>query len=86
MDVREVLNYQRAMEHGLTSTLPLSKRLMQEMHEILVTDVRGQEKTPGEYRRSQNWIGSPDGTIDHARFVPPPVDAMHDALNDRRGR
>src|SRR4051812_9686591 len=52
------------------------------MHGVLLTDVRGQEKTPGEFRTSQNWIGSVDGTIEGARFVPPPVDAMREALDD----
>ena len=82
VDVREVLNYRAAMDHGLTSGLPLSKRLLQEMHKILLHDVRGKEKTPGEFRRSQNWIGSPDNTLEKARFVPPPVGEMHTALND----
>ena len=57
MNVREVLNYRAAMDHGLTSGLPLSKRLIYEMHEILLTDVRGKEKTPGDFRKTQNWIG-----------------------------
>ena len=48
------------MDHGLTCGLPLSKRLLQEMHKILLTDVRGQEKAPGQFRQSQNWIGSSD--------------------------
>ena len=85
VDIREVLNYRSAMRHGLDrlgGELPLSLRLMREMHEILLTDVRGQEKTPGEFRKSQNWIGSPDNSIDRARFVPPPVDAMVEALSD----
>jgi Fic/DOC family len=69
------------MDHGITSPLPLSKRLLCEMHSILLTDVRGQEKTPGEFRRTQNWIGSRD--IDKARFVPPPVTAMQATLDDR---
>lgn len=80
MDVREVFNYQRAMTHGLHSPLPLSKRLMREMHDILLTDVRGEDKTPGEFRKSQNWIGG--ATLDDARFVPPPVDEMERALDD----
>jgi Fic family protein len=80
VDVREVLNYSAAMDHGITSPLPLSKRLLCEMHAILLTGVRGQEKTPGEFRRTQNWIGSRD--IDKARFVPPPVEEMQAALDD----
>lgn len=80
MDVQEVLNYKAAMDHGLSSPLPLSKRLLCEMHEILLSGVRGEEKTPGEFRKTQNWIGSRD--VDSARFVPPPVKEMEEALND----
>jgi Fic family protein len=83
-DVREVTNYVAALDHGLRrlDTLPLSKRLMREMHAVLLTGVRGQEKTPGEFRRSQNWIGAVDGTPDGAVFVPPTVDDMLPALDD----
>ncbi len=81
-DQREVLNYVRALERGLArlSELPLSKRLIREMHAELMRGVRGQERTPGEFRTSQNWIGgtSPSNAI----FVPPPVDMLEDALDD----
>jgi Fic family protein len=81
-DVREVANYVRALEHGLTrlNELPLSLRLIREMHERLMTGVRGGEQTPGEFRRSQNWIGPPGCTLMDATFVPPPVDEMNNAL------
>jgi Fic family protein len=83
-DVREVRNYVAALEHGLArlSTLPLSKRLLREMHEILLTGVRGQEKTPGEFRRTQNWIGAHSGRLESATYVPPTVDNMWPALDD----
>jgi Fic family protein len=83
-DVQEVRNYVAALEHGLTrlATLPLSKRLLGEMHSILMDGVRGQEKTPGEFRRSQNWIGSPENRLDSAIFVPPTVENMWPALDD----
>jgi Fic family protein len=84
-DVREVQNYVRALEHGiarLDGDFPMSLRLMREMHEVLLHGVRGHERTPGEFRRSQNWISSPDNRPATARFVPPPVDQMHDALDD----
>jgi Fic family protein len=72
-DVRETLNYTRAMDHGLRrieSGFPLSLRLLREIHGLLLEGVRGGERTPGEFRRSQNWIG---GTRPgNARFVPPP--------------
>ena len=78
IDVREIANYIAAMEHGLNrlDQLPLSRRLMCEVHAILMKDVRGGEpqKTPGEFRRSQNWIGG--GSPATARFVPPPPDEV----------
>lgn len=82
--LREVTNYIDALDYGLTrlATLPVSRRLLCEVHEILLTGVRGQERRPGEVRRSQNWIGSPDNRPDTALFVPPPVDDMEPALDD----
>lgn len=81
-DQREVLNYVRALEHGLRRlpTLPLSKRLIREMHAELLAGVRGEERTPGEFRRSQNWIGGTNPS--NALFVPPPVELLEDALDD----
>ena len=82
-DVREVLNYVNALEYGLErlKTLPVSLRLIRELHEKLVAGVRGEHATPGEFRRSQNWIGPPGCTLNEATFVPPPVPQMHEALN-----
>jgi Fic family protein len=81
-DQREVLNYVRALEAGLRRLpeLPLSKRLIREMHAELMRGVRGQERTPGEFRRTQNWIGGTSPS--DALFVPPPVDRLEDALDD----
>ncbi len=81
--VHEISNYINAMGHGLRRLpeLPVSKRLIREIHEKLMKDVRGglAVQTPGEFRTSQNWIG---GTRpDNARFVPPPIDEMHTALD-----
>lgn len=84
-DIREVANYITALQHGLkrlNEDFPLSLRLIREMHRILLTDVRGQDKTPGEFRRTQNWISSPDNRPSTARFVPPTVDEMWTALDD----
>ncbi len=83
LDVREVQNYVNALEHGLgrLRDLPISKRLLCEMHAILLKGVCGQEKTPGEFRRSQNWIGSPDNRPETALFVPPTIEAMWPALD-----
>jgi Fic family protein len=83
-DVREVHNYVRALEYGLErlETFPLSLRLIRELHEHLMTGVRGEHQTPGEFRRSQNWIGTPGGLLTDATFIPPPPEAMREALHD----
>lgn len=81
-DLREVGNYVAALEHGIArlKTLPLSIRLVRELHEKLMTGVRGDHATPGELRRSQNWIGPPGSTLTQATYVPPPHDEMLDDL------
>jgi len=83
-DVKEVANYVSALEHGLArlKDLPVSLRLIREMHERLMHDVRDDSMTPGEFRRSQNWIGPPGCTLADAAFVPPPVAEMTQALSD----
>jgi len=83
-DVREVHNYIKAMDYGIErlSSLPVSLRLIREMHAVLMEGVRGEHLTPSEFRRSQNWIGPPGSTLESARFVPPPVDEMHKALDE----
>ena len=83
-DVNEVYNYVRAMNSGLKKLdkLPLSLRLIREIHKELLQGVRGGERTPGEFRRSQNWIGPPGCTLKEAVFVPPPVDQLPSALDD----
>ena len=82
-DVHEVANYVRALEFGLQrmEKLPLSLRLIKEMHAELMKGVRGEHMTPGEFRRSQNWIGPPGCTLMDAVFVPPPVEEMKTALD-----
>lgn len=86
-DVGEVVNYVRAMNHGLArlTTLPLSLRLIREIHGELLRDVRGGNKAPGEFRRTQNWIGTAGASLDQASFVPPPVPDMMTALGDLEG-
>ena len=83
-DVREVRNYVRALEHGLKrlKELPVSMRLLREMHKELMTGVCGEHVTPGEFRRSQNWIGPANCTLNEAKFVPPPPEEMDDTLSD----
>jgi Fic family protein len=73
-DLREVGNYIVALEHGVAQLhkLPLCVRLIRELHEKLMTDVKGDHATPGEFRRSQNWIGKPGSTLATASFIPPP--------------
>jgi len=82
-DVVDVSNYVSAMEHGLKRIrggFPLSLRLIREMHEVLLSQGRGSSKQPGEFRRSQNWIG---GTRPgNAKFVPPPPETLTDLLGD----
>jgi len=83
-DAREVHNYVRAIDYGLKrlETLPLSIRLIREIHGLLMQGVRGEQMTPGEVRRKQNFIGRPGATLEQARYVPPPVNAMSDCLSD----
>ncbi|MBK5939265.1 Fic family protein [Halochromatium roseum] len=81
-DVREVSNYVAALDHGLRlleEGLPLSLRLLREIHGVLLSKGRGSSQTPGEFRRSQNWIG---GTRPgNATFVPPPADAVMECMS-----
>lgn len=83
-DVQEVVNYVRAMNHGLArlKDIPLSLRLIREIHAELLKGIRGAHRTPGEFRKSQNWIGSENCTLETATFVPPPVHEMHQALDN----
>ncbi len=82
-DLREVGNYVTALEYGLErlSALPLSLRLVREIHESLMRDVRGDAATPGEFRRSQNWIGPPGCVLNDATYVPPPTSELMRCLD-----
>jgi len=82
-DVAEVANYVAALEYGLErlADLPLSLRLIREMHRRLMTGVRGQELTPGEFRLDQNWIGTAGCPVDEAIYVPPPPERLPEALD-----
>ena len=81
-DVREVQNYMSAMDRGveLLSTLPISTRLISELHATLMADVRGMHQMPGEIRKSQNWIGPSGCTLADALFVPPPPGDVNNLL------
>jgi Fic family protein len=82
-DVDEIVNYIAAMNYGLArlAELPLSLRLIREIHKELLQGVRGRHATPGEFRTTQNWIGPAGSTLAQAIFVPPPVPEMTEALS-----
>ena len=84
LDVTDVINYVKAAQFAIErlSTLPICNRLLRETHAVLMEGVRGQEKNPGEFRRSQNWIGPQGCTLKDARFVPPNVDDMTRGMAD----
>jgi Fic family protein len=83
-DLAEVRNYISALDYGIErlKALPLSLRLVREIHEKLMAGVRGRHATPGEFRRSQNWIGPPGSNPVNAAYVPPPVEEMNELLFD----
>jgi len=83
-DLREVANYVAALEHGirLLKKLPLSTRLIREVHGKLMRGLRGNASTPGEFRRSQNWIGQPGSTLMTASYIPPPPEELATCMGD----
>jgi Fic family protein len=83
-DVEEVVNYVRAMNYGLNKLdkLPLSLRSIREIHAELLKGVRGGKRTTGEFRRSQNWLGPANCTLNDAEFVPPPPHNMMESLDN----
>lgn len=83
-DVEEVVNYIKALNYGIErlDTLPMSLRLIKEIHEILMQGVRGFDKTPGEMKKTQNWIGPPGSTLKDATYVPPPPHECLTAMGD----
>ena len=83
-NVSDVVNYIKATEFALNRlhSLPLCNRLIKETHAVLMEGVRGQEKSPGEFRYSQNWIGGQGSTIRNARYIPPNPEDMQKAMSD----
>jgi Fic family protein len=83
-DVEEVINYVAAMNYGLSrlESLPVSSRLIREIHERLMKGVRGGNLAPGEFRQSQNWIGPGGCTLANASFIPPPPDVVPVAIGE----
>lgn len=84
LDVADVINYVKAAQYALDRlhSLPICNRLLRETHQILMEGVRGQEKNPGEFRRSQNWIGPAGCSLKEARYIPPNVEDMEKAMSD----
>lgn len=84
LNAGDVINYVRATQFALTrmQELPLCNRLLRETHAVLMEGVRGQEKNPGEFRHSQNWIGPAGCSLKDARYIPPNVDDMQQSLSD----
>ncbi len=83
-NVADVVNYIKATEFAIKrlKELPLCNRLIKETHAVLMEGVRGQEKNPGEFRYSQNWIGGQGSTLRNARYIPPSPDDMTEAMSD----
>lgn len=83
-NVADVVNYIKATEFAINrlQTLPLCNRLIKETHAVLMEGVRGQEKSPGEFRHSQNWIGGQGSTLKNARYIPPSPDDMLEAMSE----
>lgn len=84
LDVSDVINYVKATQYALKrlERLPLCCRLIREIHEVLMENVRAQDKTPGEFRHSQNWIGPANCSLKDARYIPPNVEDMQTAMSD----
>lgn len=84
LDVSDVINYVKATQYALKrlERLPLCCRLIREIHEVLMENVRGQDKTPGEFRHSQNWIGPANCSLKDARYIPPNVEDMQTTMSD----
>lgn len=83
LDVSDVINYVNAVSFAINrlKELPLCLRLIRETHAVLLNNVRGEEKNPGEFRRSQNWIGASGCSIKDARYIPPNVDDMNECMS-----
>lgn len=84
LDVAEVISYIRAISYAKErmKELPLCNRLLREIHGVLMSNTRGNDKNPGEFRKSQNWIGPPGSTINTSKFVPPNVPDMTEAMSE----
>ena len=84
VDIEEVINYVKATNYSvdLINELPICNRYIKKIHKVLLQGVRGKEKTPGEFRRSQNWIGGAGSTLKNAKYIPPSVMDMEECMSD----
>ena len=83
-DVEDVINYVKAINYSLEllEQLPICNRYIKKVHEVLMNGVRGEDKNPGEFRKSQNWIGAAGSTLKNARYIPPTVKHMEECMSD----
>ncbi len=83
-EIKEVINYIKALNYGIErlKELPMSNRLIKEIHKILISGTRGSNKTPGEFRQTQNWIGPAGANLNEATFVPPPPHLVPELMSD----
>lgn len=83
-DVEEVVNYVKAINYAieLLKEYPICNRYIRMVHEVLMSGVRGNEKNPGEFRKSQNWIGHDGSSLKNAKYIPPSVDDMNECMSD----
>ena len=83
-DIKEVVNYVKALDYGIErlNDFPMSLRLIKEIHNILIKGTRGGSKTPGEFRKTQNWIGRPGASLNDAIFIPPPPEMVLQCMGD----
>ncbi|HQH73171.1 MAG TPA: Fic family protein [bacterium] len=83
-DIQEILNYRRAMNHALhlLNELPLCLRVIKEAHQTLMENVRGMDKSPGEFRKTPNWIGTPGCPIEEAKFIPVSADKLPESMSE----
>jgi len=83
-EIKEVLNYIKAMNYGISrlQDMPMSNRFIKEIHKILIKGTRGAHKTPGEFRKTQNWLGPQGANLSEATFVPPPPDTVMDLMSN----
>lgn len=83
-EIKEVVNYIKAMNYGVDrlKNIPLSNKLIKEIHKILIEGTRGTLKTPGEFRKTQNWLGPQGANLSEATFIPPPPDTVIDLMSN----